>query len=78
MHLRAQKELIQRTRGLDCSKKRLILTGRSLQAQVLNFSITGWGPNQYASVIADYAPKYNPDIIIIGFFVNEFFDVSNR
>jgi hypothetical protein len=46
------------------------------ETQVLNFSITGWGPNQYASVIKDYAPGFNPDIIIIGFFVNEFFDVK--
>ncbi len=47
-----------------------------IEVQVLNFSITGWGPNQYASVISDYAPKFSPDIIIVGFFVNEFFDVK--
>ena len=47
-----------------------------VEAQVLNFSITGWGPNQYASVISDYAPKFNPDIIIVGFFVNDFWDVT--
>jgi peptidoglycan/LPS O-acetylase OafA/YrhL len=44
--------------------------------QVLNFSITGWGPNQYASVIANYAPEYEPDLIIVGFFVNDFFDTE--
>jgi peptidoglycan/LPS O-acetylase OafA/YrhL len=49
---------------------------RGIKAQVLNFSITGWGPNQYASVITDYAPKFKPDIIIVGFFVNEFDDVK--
>lgn len=49
---------------------------RGIEAQVLNFSITGWGPNQYASVITDYAPKFKPDIIIVGFFVNEFDDVK--
>lgn len=51
---------------------------RGIEAQVLNFSITGWGPNQYASTITDYAPKFNPDIIIVGFFVNEFFDVKTN
>lgn len=51
-------------------------TDYSIDVQVLNFSITGWGPNQYASVIKDYAPKFRPDIIIVGFFVNEFFDVK--
>lgn len=44
--------------------------------QVLNFSITGWGPNQYESVIREYAPRYLPDLLIVGFFVNEFFDVQ--
>ena len=51
-------------------------TEYGIEAQVLNFSITGWGPNQYASVISDYAPKFRPDIIIVGFFVNEFFDIK--
>lgn len=51
---------------------------RGIETQVLNFSITGWGPNQYAAVIADYAPKFKPDIIIVGFFVNEFFDVNTN
>jgi peptidoglycan/LPS O-acetylase OafA/YrhL len=44
-------------------------------AQVLNFAITGYGPNQYAAVIKHFAPVYRPDIIIIGFFVNDFQDV---
>jgi peptidoglycan/LPS O-acetylase OafA/YrhL len=50
--------------------------GQGIETQVLNFSITGWGPNQYASVITDYAPTFKPNIIIVGFFVNEFFDVK--
>jgi hypothetical protein len=47
-----------------------------IETQVLNFSVTGWGPNQYAAVIADFAPVYKPNLIIVGFFVNDFFDVA--
>jgi peptidoglycan/LPS O-acetylase OafA/YrhL len=43
--------------------------------EVQNFSITGWGPNQYEAVVKKYAPQYSPDLIIIGFFVNDYFDV---
>jgi peptidoglycan/LPS O-acetylase OafA/YrhL len=53
-----------------------LLKEAGVETQVLNFSITGWGPNQYASVIDDYAPEYEPDLIIVGFFVNDFFDVG--
>ena len=45
------------------------------EVQVLNFGITGYGPNQYAAVIEAYAPTYEPDLIIIGFFVNDYQDV---
>ncbi|NDJ85666.1 MAG: acyltransferase family protein [Chloroflexi bacterium] len=45
------------------------------QIQVLNFGITGYGPNQYAAVMEQYGPIYQPDIVIIGFFVNEYGDV---
>jgi peptidoglycan/LPS O-acetylase OafA/YrhL len=43
--------------------------------EVLNFAITGYGPNQYARVVQEFAPEYLPDLILIGFFVNEFQDV---
>lgn len=42
---------------------------------VMNFAITGYGPNQYAAVIEKYAPIYQPDLIVIGFFVNDYLDV---
>ena len=45
------------------------------EVQVLNFGVTGYGPNQYAAVIGAYAPAYQPDVIVIGFFVNEYQDV---
>lgn len=43
--------------------------------EVLNFGITGYGPNQYAAVVDKYVPIYEPDVIIIGLFVNDYWDV---
>jgi lysophospholipase L1-like esterase len=45
------------------------------QVEVLNFAITGYGPNQYTAVVETFAPVYQPDLIIIGFFVNDYGDV---
>lgn len=48
--------------------------------QVMNFAITGYGPEQTAAVLREFVPRYRPDVIIYGFFVNEYLDVlmSNR
>jgi len=43
--------------------------------QVLNFAMTGYGPNQYAAVVDKYVPIYKPDLIVIELFVNDFQDV---
>jgi GDSL-like Lipase/Acylhydrolase family len=48
------------------------LPGRKVE--VINFAITGHGPNQYAAVIQKYAPIYRPDVILAEFFVNDFAD----
>lgn len=48
-------------------------TGKPVQ--VLNFAITGYGPNQYAAVVRSYATRYRPDIILMEFFVNDYQDV---
>jgi lysophospholipase L1-like esterase len=45
------------------------------RVEVLNFGITGYGPNQYTAVLEHFAPIYRPDLIIIGFFVNDYQDV---
>lgn len=50
-------------------------TGSRLHSQVLDFAITGYGPNQYNSVVARFAPIYRPDAIVIGLFVNDYGDV---
>jgi peptidoglycan/LPS O-acetylase OafA/YrhL len=47
-----------------------------VEAEVMNFSITGWGPQHYARAVSRYASVYAPDLIVVGFFVNEFFDVE--
>ena len=47
-------------------------TGRSIE--VLNFAITGYGPNQYAAVVRKYAPIYKPDLVVIELFVNDYQD----
>jgi hypothetical protein len=52
------------------------LSGASgANVEVLNFAITGYGPNQYASVVETYAPIYRPDLVIVEVFVNDFYDV---
>ncbi len=39
--------------------------------EVMNFAITGYGPNQYAAVVEEYAPQFRPDLIIVSSFVND-------
>jgi peptidoglycan/LPS O-acetylase OafA/YrhL len=53
------------------------LTDSGLPAEVLNLSITGWGPNQYAAAVEQYAPDFEPDMILVSFFVNEFDDIDH-
>ncbi len=42
--------------------------------EVLNFAITGYGPDQEAAVVREFAPRYHPDVIVIQSFVNDFDD----
>jgi peptidoglycan/LPS O-acetylase OafA/YrhL len=53
------------------------LEGRiaSRKVEVMNFAVTGYGPNQYAAVVDRFGPVYRPDLVIIGFFVNDYQDV---
>ncbi len=44
--------------------------GRNVQ--VLNFGITGYGPDQEARVLREYVPRYKPDVVILESFVNAF------
>jgi hypothetical protein len=45
------------------------------RVQVLNFAITGYGPDQFEAVLANFVPRYRPDLVIIGFFVKDYGDV---
>jgi lysophospholipase L1-like esterase len=44
------------------------------KVEVLNFAITGYGPNQYAEVVREFTPLFQPDLIIVEVFVNDFQD----
>ena len=44
--------------------------------EVMNFAVTGYGPNQYMAILTEYVPLFHPDIIMIGFFMNDFEDVQ--
>jgi peptidoglycan/LPS O-acetylase OafA/YrhL/lysophospholipase L1-like esterase len=48
------------------------LAGRVVE--VLNFSITGYGPTQEAAVVREFAPRFQPDVIVLQSFVNDFDD----
>ncbi|HXX92471.1 MAG TPA: acyltransferase family protein [Planctomycetota bacterium] len=44
------------------------------KVEVLNFAVTGYGPQQYAGVIRTYVPVFHPDLVIVEMFVNDFSD----
>jgi hypothetical protein len=66
--------------GVDTNQAwpRLLQTGLGNNVEVLNFAITGYGPNQYAEVVDKFTPIYKPDLIIVELFVNDFFDVQTN
>lgn len=42
--------------------------------EVLNFAMTGYGPNQEAAVIREFVPRFRPDVVVLQTFVNDFDD----
>jgi peptidoglycan/LPS O-acetylase OafA/YrhL len=40
--------------------------------QVLNFAVTGYGPDQEARVLRAFVPRYRPDVVVLESFVNAF------
>lgn len=44
--------------------------------EVLNFAITGHGPNQYAAVAETFVPSLRPDVVVVAFFANDFEDTE--
>jgi hypothetical protein len=51
------------------------LTRPGRPVQVLDFAITGYGPNEEAAVIAAFVPRFHPDLILIENFANDVSDV---
>ncbi len=45
--------------------------GNYRNVQVMNFSITGYGPSQEAAVVAAFAPRFHPDVVLIEMFAND-------
>jgi lysophospholipase L1-like esterase len=45
------------------------------KVEVLNFAITGYGPNQYLSVVEKFVPIYRPDLVLVEIYINDFTDV---
>jgi len=46
-------------------------SGDHRNVQVMNFSITGYGPSQEAAVVAAFAPRFHPDVVLIEMFAND-------
>jgi peptidoglycan/LPS O-acetylase OafA/YrhL len=42
--------------------------------EVLNFAVTGYGPNQEAAVVRAFTPRFRPDVVVVEMFVNDFDD----
>jgi lysophospholipase L1-like esterase len=57
-------------------EQRLRQTSAVPATEVLNYAVTGYGPNQYAAVLRDKIPEYRPDLVLVACFVNDFFDVQ--
>jgi peptidoglycan/LPS O-acetylase OafA/YrhL/lysophospholipase L1-like esterase len=47
---------------------------RGAGAEVLNFAVTGYGPNQEAAVVKAFVPRFRPDVVVVQMFVNDFDD----
>ena len=48
---------------------------KSRDVEVINMGITGYGPIQYEWLATEYIPTIKPDLVVIGFFTNDFIDV---
>ncbi len=55
-----------------------LLEDRLGAATIWNGAVTGFGPHQYALAARELAPDLNPDVIIVGFFVNDFSDAETE
>jgi peptidoglycan/LPS O-acetylase OafA/YrhL len=68
--------------GLDYAQSFPSILGKRLQSclspravQVIDGGVTGYGPNEERTQLAELAPQYRPDVIVDQFYINEFTDV---
>lgn len=68
--------------GVDYAQSFPAVLGRRLQrcmgargVQVIDGGVTGYGPNEERTQLAELAPQYRPNVIIDQFYINEFTDV---
>lgn len=47
-----------------------------LEIEVLNFATTGYGPQHHAAVAREFVPRFEPDVVIVQAYVNDFADVT--
>lgn len=52
-------------------EKRLRERHGSIDTEVLNFGVRGVGPKQYLSILKERVLKYNPDLIVFGYTLND-------
>ncbi len=62
--------------GVDTERSwpRLLEDLLGSEVTVWNGAVTGYGPPQYATVAQRLVPVFDPDVVVVGFFVNDFFD----
>jgi peptidoglycan/LPS O-acetylase OafA/YrhL len=62
--------------GVDTATSWPRLLEKDLEStQVLDFAVTGYGPNQYQQIVERFTPLYHPGIVLIGLFINDYQDV---
>jgi lysophospholipase L1-like esterase len=55
-----------------------LLRRSGLEIEIVNTAVGGWSPAQYASYFEAYGREFQPDVVLIGFFVgNDSFEAVN-
>jgi len=69
--------------GLDYAQSFPSLLGKRLESclgsrpvQVIDGGVTGYGPNEERTQLAELAPRYRPNVIVDQFYINEFTDIT--
>jgi hypothetical protein len=65
---------IEQSHTYPSQLQRLLRRKTQHRVEVLNAGVGGWGPFQYAQYFAHYGLEFDPDLVIVGFFVGN--DIS--